>query len=76
MRLKSLSARVTVPEFILNGRLATPAMLTRCRRGAPNLLHYCERQGAEFHPTQRRRNRRLTSLIEYENLLKDPKGLA
>jgi hypothetical protein len=36
MILKSLSARVTVPEFILNGRLATPAILTRCRRGAAN----------------------------------------
>jgi hypothetical protein len=74
MRLKSLSARLTVPEFILNGRLATPAILTRSSRSA-ELLYYCGRHGGRILSTQRRRNRRLTSLIEYEKLLKDPKGL-
>jgi hypothetical protein len=49
MRLKSLSARVTVPEFILNGRLATPAILTGvvAERRTPSLLRA---PGAEFHP--------------------------
>jgi hypothetical protein len=48
MRLKSLSARVTVPEFILNGRY--PGYTDPVSSRSAELLHYCERQGAEFRP--------------------------
>jgi hypothetical protein len=75
MRLKSLSARLTAPEFILNGRLATPAILTRCRRGPRNSFTTASARGLNSVLTTAS-ERRLTSLIEYENLLKDPKGLA
>lgn len=76
MRLKSLCTQVTAPEVILNETLGAFRYIDRCYRlRAANSLHRAGAQAANSVEAKCR-NRSLTRLIKYENLLKDLKGLA